>query len=571
MTTSTKRTATLAAPITLPCGAVLPNRIMKPALSEGLAAPGGAPGGDLDRLYSRWADGEYGLIVTGNVMVDGRHLGEPGNVVLEDDHHQDDFRRWAKNAQNGGSPVWMQLNHPGRQANPIAGTEAAVAPSAIGLGIPGIPAPRALTETEIYDVIARFSLAASLADEAGFDGVQIHAAHGYLVSQFLSPLSNRRTDRWGGTIENRARFLLEIVHAVRATVRPGFAVGVKINSADFQRGGFTHDESRSVIESLGSTGIDLLEISGGTYESPAMMGRPAASAGTREREAYFLDYTATVRDVARGIPLAVTGGFRTRAGMDEALASGACDVVGVGRPTAISPRVASDVLSGATESLARRAITLPVPRRLARTGTVKALEGALDLQWHTDQLHAMGSGRTPDPDRATWRTALSTVQRNGIGALKPARRAVAPSTPTRSRKFAIERRIGRTVANPAVAALNRLGISTSYATDLRTTGRRTGKERTVPVAASFDDTGAWIVSQHGRKSGWAHNIAGDPHVRIRDGRRWRSGTAEFVPDDDVTARVASFASNRFLAPLVASGFRALQTDPISVRITFTDL
>ena len=563
--------ATLATPLTLPCGQILPNRIMKSALSEGLADEGGVPGDRIDRLYSSWSDGGYGLIVTGNVMVDGRYLGEPGNVILENDEQIDEFRSWAKNAQNGGSPVWVQVNHPGRQANPLTTTGRTVAPSAVGLDIPGMPAPRALTEDEIGDIVARFAATAELVELAGFDGVQIHAAHGYLISQFLSPLSNLRTDRWGGDIENRARILFDIIAAIRTAARPAFGVGVKINSADFQRGGFTEHESRAVITRLAEAGVDLIEISGGSYESPAMMGRPVASNSSSQREAYFLDYTRTVRDLVGDIPLAVTGGFRTRTGMSEALASDTCDVVGVGRPAAIAPQLAQSLLDDSTDTLERRAVKLPVPRRLAQVSTVKSLEGLLDLQWHTDQLHELGAGRTPDVSRPTWRTLATIVQRNGLGALKPTHRRVTASSSKRgARKFAVERLVGKYIANPTVLALNRIGLSTSYATDLSTTGRRSGTERVVPVAASFDQTGAWIISQHGLKAGWARNISADPRVRIRQGQRWRSGIAEFRPEDDVSTRAAGFATSRLAAPLIVSGFRALQTDPISVRITFTE-
>lgn len=293
--------ATLASPLRLPNGQVLGNRIMKSALSEGLAGADHLPGERIGALYRRWSEGGFGLVVTGNVMVDRRHLGEPGNVVLEADSDLDGFRSWAKTVQDGGSPMWMQLNHPGRQASPLASTHHAVAPSSRGVAIPGVPAPRALTDAEIGDIVERFATAAALADAAGFDGVQIHAAHGYLVSQFLSPLSNDRTDRWGGDIDGRMRFLLALVHAIRDAVRPGFALGVKLNSADFQRGGFTEDDSRAVIDAIADEDIDLLEISGGSYESPAMMGR-AQSASTRAREAYFLDYAETVRAVAKDIP-----------------------------------------------------------------------------------------------------------------------------------------------------------------------------------------------------------------------------------------------------------------------------
>ncbi|MEH3156016.1 MAG: nitroreductase family deazaflavin-dependent oxidoreductase [Gordonia paraffinivorans] len=562
--------ATLASPLRLPNGQVLGNRIMKSALSEGLAGADHLPGERIGALYRRWSDGGFGLVVTGNVMVDRRHLGEPGNVVLEADSDLDGFRSWAKTVQDGGSPVWMQLNHPGRQASPLASTHHAVAPSSRGVAIPGVPAPRALTDAEIGDIVERFATAAARADAAGFDGVQIHAAHGYLVSQFLSPLSNDRTDRWGGDIDGRMRFLLALVHAIRDAVRPGFALGVKLNSADFQRGGFTEDDSRAVIDAIADEDIDLLEISGGSYESPAMMGR-AQSDSTRAREAYFLDYAETVRAVAKDIPIAVTGGFRSRDTMARAIADGLCDVVGIGRPAAVLPDAAGAVLRGGTTVLPAGSLRLPVPARVGAARTARTVEGALDLQWHTDQLHRMGDGDDPDPDRPLRRTVVSTLRRNGFDALRSRRRGVTASSDTAARKFRVERAVGRRVANPTVRALGRLGIRTSLATEIETTGRKTGLRRRVPVTAAFDTTGAWVISQHGRRSGWGANIAADPAVSIRQGDRWRSGTAAFVPDDDVRARAATFASHPALRPLAVAVARATATTPISVRISFTDI
>ncbi|MBT0566350.1 NADH:flavin oxidoreductase/NADH oxidase family protein [Williamsia sp. CHRR-6] len=413
--------ATLATPLSLPCGQVLPNRLMKSALSESLATEANSPDIRLERLYTRWGAGGFGLVVTGNVLIDRAHLGEPGNVVIEDDRDLDSLTRWAKTTKDGGSPIWMQINHPGRQANPYATRAQPVAPSAVELKLPGLPAPRELTEAEIVDIIERFATAAQVAEAAGFDGVQIHAAHGYLVSQFLSPLSNLRTDGWGGDPQRRRRFLLEVLRRIRAVVSPGFAVGIKLNSADFQRGGFSEDESRAVVEHLIGEGVDLIEISGGSYESQAMMGRPAA-ASTRAREAYFLDYAQTIRVAAGDIPLAVTGGFRTRAAMADAVESRACDVVGLGRPTAVDPAVAAGLVAGTLDKVLTPSIGLPVPSALATKPTVRALEGVLDLQWHTDQLHLMAAGKDPDPRRATWRTAISTVKRNGVDAFRSKRR-----------------------------------------------------------------------------------------------------------------------------------------------------
>ncbi|MGU3292051.1 nitroreductase/quinone reductase family protein [Williamsia sp. M5A3_1d] len=583
----TSSTVSLSSPLTLPCGQVLPNRIMKSALSEGLGTDDHSPDVRLERLYARWGAGGYGLLVTGNVMVDRRFLGEPGNVVIEDDRDADALTRWAKTAKDGGSPIWMQLNHPGRQGNPITTDGRTVAPSAVGVTIPGIPAPRELTDAEIRDIVARFATAATVAEASGFDGVQIHAAHGYLVSQFLSPLSNLRTDVWGGDIDDRARFLIEVVRAVRAAVAPGFAVGVKLNSADFQRGGFTEDESRAVVEMLSRESIDLIEISGGSYESPAMMGKPTtASASTRAREAYFLEYAATVRAAAPSTPIAVTGGFRSETAMSEAIASNDCDVVGLGRPTAVVPDAADDVISGRTPVLDSADLSLRLPARLRTSPSVKSIEGALDLQWHTDQLHAMGADRDPDPQRPLRKTAVTTIKRNGVDAFRSKRAVSAAADPTKAdpatadhtkadrsaalRKFRRERLIGRYVANPAVLALRKLGVRTDLATELETTGRTTGLRRRVPVAASFDATGAWVISQHGERSGWGRNIASDPRVRIMQGSTWRSGEAHFRRDDDVSARIRTFSPNPILASLNAAGFRALQSDPISVRITFTD-
>ncbi|GAA4396591.1 nitroreductase/quinone reductase family protein [Tsukamurella soli] len=562
----------LTDPLPLACGQILPNRLMKSALSEGLADRSSAPDERLGRLYRRWGSGGYGLVVTGNVMVDRGHLGEVGNVVVEDDRDLDALTLWAKATQDGGAPIWMQLNHPGRQANPLVTGKHPVAPSPVGLSVPGLAVPRELTEAEILDIVDRFATAARVAETAGFDGVQIHGAHGYLVSQFLSPRTNQRTDGWGGDPERRMRFLLEVIHRIRISVSPGFAVGVKLNSADFQRGGFTEEESRAVVERLATQQIDLIEISGGSYESPAMMGRPTASERTRTREAYFLDYAQAVRATAGHVPLAVTGGFRSAPAMREAVGSGACDVVGIGRPAAVVPGAAADLLAARAERLDSPQISLNLPRRAARIAAVKALDGALDLQWHTDQLQRMGAGSEPDPSRSPWLTAASTVRHHGVDAFRNPKRGIdtAAAGGRGLRKFRFERAVGRYLANPAVRALGRAGVRTSIATELETTGRRTGEARRVPVAASFDPTGAWLICQHGMRSGWGLNIAADPVVRIRQGDRWRRGLARLHPDDDVTARARTFAPVPFLGCLSVAAFRTLQSTPISVRVTFTD-
>ena len=397
--------------LNLPCGLVLPNRIMKAALSEGLGDKRNAPDERLERLYTAWSRGGYGLVVTGNVMVDRTQLGEPGNVVIEDEYHLDALSRWAKTTKDAGVPIFAQINHPGRQSNPLALGHVPVAPSPIPLNFPGAATPRELTAGEIEDIINRFATAAAVCETAGFDGVEIHGAHGYLVAQFLSPLSNQRNDDWGGDPQRRMRFLIEVIRGIRARVSPSFAVALKLNSADFQRGGFSEDESRGVLAAVASEGLDLIEVSGGSYEQPAMMG--AAAASTRAREAYFLEYARTVRDLIGDIPLAVTGGFRSRTAMLEAITSGECDVIGLGRPTVTTTDAAEVILSGRAEALTAHNIRYGMPPVVGKVVDLKSLDGLLDLSWHTDQLHRLGAGLQPDVKRGRLATTVAMVRRNG--------------------------------------------------------------------------------------------------------------------------------------------------------------
>lgn len=409
----------LSTPLTLPSGAVLANRIAKAALSEALGDREQAPTQELVRLYDRWAGSGAGLLITGNVMVDGRALGEPGNIVVEDEQHADLLREWAAAATADGAQAWVQLNHPGRQA-PRGLNREAVAPSEITVtGAPGVfNKPRALSSGEIGEIIRRFTTAARVVVDAGFTGVQIHAAHGYLISQFLSPLTNKRTDKWGGSPANRRRFLLEIVAAVRVELGPRTPIGVKLNSADFQRGGMTEDESTEVVLALAKEGVDLLEISGGNYESTAFMGAAEdAEASTRAREAYFLDYAERVRksltDSGAELPLMVTGGFRTRSGMSEAIGGGAVDVVGLGRPLIMEPDLPRRLLAG--EAGAR----LVKPRRLR----IKHLEGMGELMWFGVQLRRIGRGKAPDPNRHPLRNLPHYLHTTGLIG-RPARRSL---------------------------------------------------------------------------------------------------------------------------------------------------
>ncbi len=384
----------LAQPLTLPSGAVLPNRIAKSAMSERLGDRSFGPTEPLIELYRRWAQGGTGLLITGNVMVDHEHRGEAGNVAVEDERHLDALRAWADSTKGTDARLWMQINHPGRQS-PRNVNPAPVAPSPVPLQMPGgvFVKPRALEEAEILDIIQRFATTAAVAKQAGFDGVQIHGAHGYLVSQFLSPRTNQREDGWGGDDARRRRFLIEIVRAIREATGPDFPIGVKLNSADFQKGGFTEEASMAVVDALEAEGIDLVEVSGGTYEKAVMFEEtlPVADSG-RVREAFFTDYSAKVRE-RTSLPVLVTGGFRTLAGMEGALRDGATDLIGMARPLAFDPDLPARLLSGQADQA--------TPVKLA-TGW-KALDSMIQGGWYQAQMKRLANGREPNPKLSRWR------------------------------------------------------------------------------------------------------------------------------------------------------------------------
>jgi len=401
----------LSEPLRLPCGQTLPNRLAKAAMTEGLADPLNRASERHVRLYKRWADAGLGLILTGNIQIDRKHLERAGNVVIDGKQSPEQIaalKSWTAASKSGGAQVWAQISHSGRQT-PKAVNPNPSAPSAVRLALPGgqFGDPRAMTADEVKDTIQRFAHSAAVARETGFTGVQIHAAHGYLLSEFLSPRVNQRTDEWGGSLENRARLLLESIRAVRAKAGGDFAVSVKLNSADFQKGGFSSEDCLQVVAWLNDARIDLLEISGGSYEQPKMAGmnglepvvEERVRASTRAREAYFIDYAAAVAKVAR-MPLMVTGGFRTRAGMDEALAAGATHVIGIGRPLCGDPLSAKRLLNGESQSLPAYEKTLRIgPGWLGPNSPLtflKMINGWGAQGWYCLQLLRMGDGLDPD-------------------------------------------------------------------------------------------------------------------------------------------------------------------------------
>ena len=412
--------SSLFAPLTLPNGAVVPNRIAKAAMEENMADGGQIPGESLRRLYASWAEGGVGLILSGNVMIDPTALTGPGGVVLDERQPIEPFKAWARAAMSGGGQAWLQINHPGRQVFAAMGQQA-VAPSAIGVDMGAyshlFPVPRALDEAGIAAIVARFVTTAGLAEAAGFSGVQIHAAHGYLISQFLSPLTNRRTDAWGGELHNRARLLLDVVKAVRTVVSPGFSVAVKLNSADFQKGGFEASDATQVVRWLNDLPVDLVELSGGSYESPAMQGAPQATEGapkaghTAVREAYFLDFARDVSAVAR-MPVMVTGGIHRRAVAEQALKPSegrpGVAMVGIASAMAFEPKLPERWKGG-------EALDVDIPSVGWRN---KAYASLARMALVKLQLRRLGKGQRPKPGAspllALIRQQIITKRRTGL-------------------------------------------------------------------------------------------------------------------------------------------------------------
>jgi 2,4-dienoyl-CoA reductase-like NADH-dependent reductase (Old Yellow Enzyme family) len=399
----------LAKPLTLPCGAILPNRIAKAAMTEGMATPDGRPTPALDRLYGLWSDGGAGLLIGGNLVIDRDHLERPGNVVIDrvpDADMHERLCRWAAAATRGGNHFWAQISHSGRQTPAVVNRHPKSA-SDVRLALPGgqFGQPEPLTCDEIAELVDRWAVAAKACQEAGFTGVQVHAAHGYLMSQFLSPLSNRRTDDYGGSLENRARLLIEVIAAIRTATGPAFPISVKLNSADFQKGGFAFEDSLTVAGWLEAASVDLIEISGGSYEQPKLLGiegmEEAApqnvAPSTLAREAYFVDF-ALAMQARVSVPLMVTGGFRTRAAMEQPLQRGAADVIGVGRPMCLMTDAPKRLLVGEGQLPRYEDGVGLVPGWLGflkRFQLVKAIDGFAGIYWFYQQLWLLGhEGRT---------------------------------------------------------------------------------------------------------------------------------------------------------------------------------
>jgi len=368
----------LQSSITLPCGASLKNRLAKAPMTERMSNSAYEPTSEHEHLYQLWSETGAGLLITGNVMIDRNHMESAGNVFFGDEAMIPKLKKWTAAGTTNGNHLWAQISHSGRQTNRFVNPHPK-APSAVKLNkLFLFGAPKSMTEEEIHEVISGFRLAAKIAKASGFTGIQIHAAHGYLLSQFLSPRTNHRTDQWGGSLEDRSRLLMQIVQECREEVGPSYPISVKLNSSDFQKGGFTESDSLEVVKKLSDAGIDLIEISGGTYERVTFfLGKEEKTVkeSTQKREAYFLDFAKQVRQISQ-VPLMITGGFRSFDFCNEVLANGECDLIGMGRPFISNVDSMEGFLAGEVTYLDNPPI---------RTG-FKAFEDAAEAGFYARQL-----------------------------------------------------------------------------------------------------------------------------------------------------------------------------------------
>ncbi|OOG61836.1 oxidoreductase [Sinorhizobium sp. A49] len=318
--------APLFEPLQLPCGMTLSNRIAKSAMSDALGDGTGHPTAEQIRLYQRWAAGGLAVSIIGEVQLTAGYAENPGNLVFNEASDLERFRELARHGGENGTQLWLQLGHAGALA--YVPTSNPKGPS--GFNLPGLRCVE-ITRDEIRQLPEQFARTARLAQQAGFGGVQIHAAHGFLLGQFLSPLFNKRSDEYGGAIANRMRPLLEAVAATRDAVGPSFPIAVKLNSSDELEGGFDEEDALRVVAALDRSTVDLIDISGGTYFPGAKSASDRVGRGP-----YFLEFARRAR-AATTKPLMLTGGFKTRAQAEDAVASGAVDIVGLARALVLEP------------------------------------------------------------------------------------------------------------------------------------------------------------------------------------------------------------------------------------------
>lgn len=402
----------ISEPLVLPNGTRIKNRFLKSAMSETLANKHNEPTDKHYKLYSTWAEGGSGIVVTGNVMVDRKALGEPGNVVIEDERDMTKLRRWAEAGSMFDTQLWVQINHPGKQS-PRSLSKEPVAPSAIPLenySSQLFSEPRALSTNEVKELVARYINTASIVKQAGFDGVQIHGAHGYLVSQFLSARHNQRKDEYGGSLENRMRFLVEIYMGMRKTLGPEFSISIKMNASDFNKGGFTEDESLQVAEKLAHLGIDLIEISGGNYDNPKMFKETESG----KEDVFFISYTEKLKKRV-DTPVVVTGGFRSLSSMEEALQQNKTSMIGLARPLALVPDLPNQMLEGELTHIDTPRLTTGCKYLDKKIGSF------VGISYYEQQIRRLANGEEVKYHHNAWRPLFHTLTSHGLTGLMPRR------------------------------------------------------------------------------------------------------------------------------------------------------
>ena len=406
------KSSLLFTPITLPNGTTIKNRFFKSAMSEGMGTKNFQPKKNIATLYKRWAEGGTGLIITGNIMVDPKGTAEPGNIVFDNNSNMEILKDWAKQGQQHGAKVMVQLNHPGKQV-PKTITKETVAPSAVPLGN-GLnklfSTPRALTTSEVEELVQKFVTSAKVAKEAGFSGVQIHAAHGYLISQFLSPHDNRRTDKYGGSLENRMRFLKEIYLGMREELGKDFPIGIKINSTDFKEDGLTEEDSLETIVVLANLGLDFVEISGGTYERPAMMGATSKSTN----QVFFAEYSKKLKQKV-DIPVIVTGGIRSINAMNTLLNGYTTDFIGIARPLTIDPNIPNKIKQGTYTIVETTRVSTGVKK------LDKIFGSLLGIVYYQVLMQNIAKGKEPKATKNAWPSLIQAVYNQGLAVLFPQR------------------------------------------------------------------------------------------------------------------------------------------------------
>ena len=381
-------------------------------MSEGMGTRDFQPKKNIATLYKRWAEGGTGLIITGNIMVDPKRTAEPGNIVFDKNSNMEILKNWANQGQQHGAKVMVQLNHPGKQA-PKTVSKQTVAPSAVPLGN-GLnklfSTPRALTTSEVEELVQKFVTSAKVAKEAGFSGVQIHAAHGYLISQFLSPHDNRRTDKYGGSLENRMRFLKEIYLGMREELGKDFTIGIKINSTDFKEDGLTEEDSLKTIIELANLGLDFVEISGGTYERPAMMGATSKSTN----QVFFAEYSKKLKQKIE-IPVVVTGGIRSINAMNTLLNDNTTDFIGIARPLTIDPNIPNKIKQGTYTIVETTRVSTGVKK------LDKIFGSLLGIVYYQVLMQNIAKGKEPKATKNAWPSLIQAVYNQGLAVLFPQR------------------------------------------------------------------------------------------------------------------------------------------------------